>query len=289
MHYNATLQLEGTKNCLIFDERRLASAPDVDPGSEVYQHRNERALKICNKRKAVYYDATMRDAVHLHFNSHNKTHRMLTQFYAFMLFLDPAVDHFFKRLVRDHLRYRDAVFCAASKVVTRLRGEGGGSFSSLHVRRGDFQWKGMRISAEEWLENTRGALREGEVLYISTDEQDRKFFAPLDGRYRLRFLTDFPEATAPGSLSDPNFQSMIEVLVASQGRHFVGTYFSSFSAYIGRLRGYKGIDRQLMTYSHLERMNATHEFVWPKSSYSAREFPLGWVGIDGDEEINGFL
>jgi hypothetical protein len=32
---------------------------------------------------------------------------------------------------------------------------------------------------------------------------------------------------------DPNFVGMIDQVVASQGRVFVGTYFSSFSAYIG--------------------------------------------------------
>ena len=28
--------------------------------------------------------------------------------------------------------------------------EGGGGYSSLHIRRGDFQYKKMRVSGEEW-------------------------------------------------------------------------------------------------------------------------------------------
>jgi len=65
---------------------------------------------------------------------------------------------------------------------------------------------------------------------------------------------------------------------------FVGTYFSSFTAYIGRLRGYHGVSGKKMFYSHPDYSYETHKWAYPHSSYSAREYPLGWVGIDGDEE-----
>lgn len=68
------------------------------------------------------------------------------------------------------------------------------------------------------------------------------------------------------------------------GRQFVGTYFSSFSAFIGRLRGYHRVSGRAMHYGFIDRMNETHNWVLPHSSYSAREFPIGWVAIDGDIE-----
>ena len=39
-----------------------------------------------------------------------------------------------------------------------------------------------------------------------------------------------------------------------------------------------------MHYGFIDRMNETHNWVLPHSSYSAREFPIGWVAIDGDIE-----
>ena len=58
-----------------------------------------------------------------------------------------------KRFVRDHLRYIDEIVCAAGRVVEAVRlrsssngtttggGGGDGVFDSMHIRRGDFQYK----------------------------------------------------------------------------------------------------------------------------------------------------
>lgn len=85
------------------------------------------------------------------------------------------------------MHYNDKIFCAAGKIVRSLqleaaqRGysvdeEGGGGYSSAHVRRDDLQYKDAVLSADRWWENTRELWREKEVLYISTDEKDIKFF-----------------------------------------------------------------------------------------------------------------
>eukprot|EP01082_Thalassiosira_pseudonana_P010709 g10567.t1 g10567 contig4:2117261-2117716(+) len=141
----------------------------------------------------------------------------------------------------------------------------------------------MRISAEEWVENTRHIFQPGEIIYIATDETNRTFFEPLEMHYRLRFLTDYNEYAGLDGL-DPNFVGMIDQVVASKGRQFVGTYFSSFSAFIGRMRGYHGYSGRDMHYGQLEYQNETHHWVLPHSSYSAREFPVGYMQIDGDTE-----
>ena len=124
-----------------------------------------------------------------------------------------------------------------------------------------------------------------EVIYICTDETDRDFFEPLRSRYRLKFLSDYNELAGLDYL-DPNFTGMVDVIIASRGREFVGTYFSSFSAYIGRLRGYHGMSGRSMHYGSISRMNETHSWVDPHSSYSAREFPTGWTAIEGDTEAS---
>ena len=55
---------------------------------------------------------------------------------------------FYKRFVRDYIRYKDELFCVAHDVIQVIRKEAaefdpasGGNFYALHIRRGDFQFK----------------------------------------------------------------------------------------------------------------------------------------------------
>jgi len=49
--------------------------------------------------------------------------------------------------------------------------------------------------------------------------------------YNLKFLSDFSDAAGLNEL-DPNLMGMIDTIVASHGRVFVGTWFSTFTGYI---------------------------------------------------------
>jgi hypothetical protein len=66
-----------------------------------------------------------------------------------------------KRFVRDFVHYNDIIFCAAGKIVRSIqqeaveRGfsldeEGGGGYSSIHVRRDDLQFKEVWLSEDQW-------------------------------------------------------------------------------------------------------------------------------------------
>ena len=132
--------------------------------------------------------------------------------------------------MRDRVRYSDPIQCAAGKVVKSLL-DGFGSYSSMHIRRGDFQWPKMRISSEEWLKNTQHIFLENEVIYICTDETNMTFFVPLRSRYRLKFLSDFKELAGLDSL-DPNFNGMIDVVIASRGRNHCQCSYVSHSLLI---------------------------------------------------------
>eukprot|EP00966_Prymnesium_polylepis_P325301 7381276-Prymnesium_polylepis.3 len=65
------------------------------------------------------------------------------------------------RFMRDRLRYHDALQCAAGSIVQFLRSKGGGSFSSVHIRRGDFGKEGAKGDAfcipSFWNESAAGA------------------------------------------------------------------------------------------------------------------------------------
>ncbi|CAM9652304.1 unnamed protein product, partial [Discosporangium mesarthrocarpum] len=85
-------------------------------------------------------------------------------------------------------------------------------------------------------------LEDGEVVYISTDETDRSFFKPFFDRYQVKFLSDY-EGRAGLTEISPNLRGLVEQVITSHGRTFTGTWFSTFSAYILRLRGYIGLPR----------------------------------------------
>ena len=89
----------------------------------------------------------------------------------------------------------------------------------------------MRITAQDLYVNTRELFSDNELIYIATDEKSKEFFEPLAKHYNLRFLSDFTESAGLNEL-DPNLMGMIDSIVASRGRLFVGTWFSTFTGYI---------------------------------------------------------
>jgi len=203
-----------------------------------------------------------------------------------MHFTDPAIDNYMKRLIRDFIHYHDNLYCTAGKIIQSLqedgkkRGfqiddEGSGGYSTLHIRRGDLQFKESRISAEQWYETTRKLWQLNEILYISTDEKNKTFFEPLAKHHDLRFLDDYTEEVGLSKL-DNHFMGMIETIVSARGRLFVGTWHSTFSSYIMRLRGYYGMSKVSNYYNYRPRLLWMHKWVYPSGNYAAREFPVAW-------------
>ena len=55
---------------------------------------------------------------------------------------------FYKRFVRDYVRYKDPIQCSGHELVAAVRAESktlfpeqNGAYYALHIRRGDFQFK----------------------------------------------------------------------------------------------------------------------------------------------------
>jgi hypothetical protein len=62
--------------------------------------------------------------------------------------------------------------------------------------------------------------------------------------------------------------------------------FSFFlSSLVNRMRGYLGYSMKDSWYGWLERKDAVREYKYPVGNYGAREWPIGWIGIDGDTLI----
>jgi hypothetical protein len=184
----------------------------VDRMSEVLAERN----RLC------IYNESLQNAKLIHATGHGSNSRLLVHFYAMLFFEDWEQDLWTKRFVRDHLRYHDEIQCAAARVVeavqriSREKGDPTGSFDSFHIRRGDFQYKQMHLTASEiYHNNTAKVLRDGRTVYIATDERKKEFFEPLRKHYNLLFLDDFQQEL--GSVNT-NYYGMIDQLVAARGQ-----------------------------------------------------------------------
>jgi len=159
----------------------------------------------------------------------------------------------------------------------------------MHIRRGDFQYKQTRIAAPEIYNNIHDVLKENTTLFIATDEKQISFFQPLMDHYNVFFLKDFLHLVPD---LNKNYYGMLDQLIASRGQTFIGAYFSTFTGYINRMRGYHAQKEKahgwkqgkLRSYYYVEKKhkNELIHYFPLKGPLWGREFPLGWRDIDHD-------
>jgi GDP-D-mannose 3',5'-epimerase len=138
-----------------------------------------------------------------------------------------------KQLIARHVHYLPKLFDMAKPAIDFL---GDKTYYAIHIRRNDFQYKHLFISAEEILENIKDIIPEGSRLYIATDHKDVKFFLPFRKKYKVIFYHDIES-----KLTEPphyNYIPIIEQLICTRAIKFVGNDLSTLSSYIYRLRGY---------------------------------------------------
>ncbi|KAL7535423.1 hypothetical protein ACHAXR_009712 [Thalassiosira sp. AJA248-18] len=294
------------ENCMVFDVDVFTHGEGYI--SKIDSKMQKRIETFCRKRVPIYYNRTMHEAKLWHFETMDFRHRLLVHYYAFMFFTDPKVGNYYKRFVRDFLRYHDEVWCAAGKIILALQYENYsrnlltsgdrqlstssldldlelvGGYSSLHIRRGDLQFKEVKFDSQQWYMNTKEIWKPNEILYIATDERNQTFFDDFRKLHSgpLRYFDDYKQLAELDTI-DPTLYGMIDTVVASRGAVFAGTWFSTFSGYIIRLRGYYGMSKFFSYYSWLDRKYFMHSWMEVgDGSYYAREYPTGWTSIDGD-------
>ena len=248
------------------------------------------------------YNEEMQRAPVIHFSSNRI--RLLAQFYSFVFFEDWRQATWANRLVRDHLRYNDEIMCAASRVIESLRQRSysrfnsRGLYHSLHIRRNDFQgqFKSSEASIEDIITSLSNKIEQNSTIFVASDETNQRFFAPLKEKYHVYFLNDF-ENILEGI--NPNYNGMIEQLIAARGEVFFGTFFSTFSAYIFRLRGYYYSRADQTAPSDGKLPNSFYvsprehnEYTMYKAvqqPFYSREFPVSWRDINrGIGEMAGW-
>ena len=88
---------------------------------------------------------------------------------------------------------------------------------------------------------------------------------------------------------------MIDQLVAAKGDVFVGTFFSTFTGYINRMRGYHAQNQKLPGYldgfidsyhyapaSRASMRKSMREYHAVEPPFWTREYPISWRDIDHD-------
>lgn len=278
----------------------------------------ERMHAFGGERHPVFYDSKLQQAHHIHFPAEPQ-YRLLQHHYAFAFFANPEMQSFYRRFVRDYMRYKDSIQCSGHELLQLVRAEArniapefGGDYYALHVRRGDFQFKDVKLSAEEIVQNLHypngtSIIPRGAMVYLSTDDpdgvckgcmvqrkpcntyvspkpvgcpEDTSWKAFTKAGWKVRFMRDFLRR---GYLNDvnPNVHGMVESIVCSRAKIFAGTYFSTFTGYIHRLRGYHGLGES--TFYHHKKY-----VMWLQKAQSmghgfSREWRAGWTDDAGGQ------
>jgi len=179
---------------------------------------------------------------------------LLGHFYSSFWFKDPQRNRRLKRIIRDHLHFKEEIFTMAERVVEKL---GDFNFSCLHVRRNEFQFDDARTPAQGIADNIRGLIKPGEQIYIATDElsagekknfdpeamtkkRKHSWFAPIVSEYgeeNVHFLDEYFEPLLRKDIPKI-WIGNVESVICTRARVFIGTRKSTFSGYINRMRGY---------------------------------------------------
>ena len=272
-------------------DRFLGNPVNVDGPPLERMHEN-----MASRGELCVYDEAMQKQLVVHFMCYHKMRiRYLVHFYAFLYFEDWRHDLWMKRFMRDHMRYMDEIQCAAARVVEKVRErsrqlhpELNGAFDTFHIRRGDFQFRSTRIDADAILGNSKEFLQDQKTVFIATDERDKSFFKPLQDVYDVVFLDDFMDVLKD---VNTNYYGMIDQLVAAKGDVFLGCWFSTFTGFINRMRGYYSVKLKQPGYENgtlpttyyyvtAEKTFQMHQYQPLSRGFFNREFPTSWRQID---------
>ena len=182
------------------------------------------------------------------------SYRYLGQIARSIAFDSPAMDRQFKQILRDHVHLKGDIMEYAAMVVSIL---GAFQYSSLHIRRNELQYKYVWCSGADSYENIRPLIDDKEPLYIATDETKAGFFRSFEDRGQ-RQVYQWHDFFGPDALFEETADvrvpaklvGEVEMVICAMGRVFFGTKESTFSDYIGRLRGYLDAPYTQTLYHH---------------------------------------
>jgi len=139
-----------------------------------------------------------------------------------------------KKLIARHVHYTPKLMELGWRAIEVL---GDRKYYAIHIRRNDFQYKHLFITAEQIYDNIKDIIPDGSTLYIATDHTDKSFFDKLAQHYQLHYYEDIAHLAKLENVHY-NFIPIIEQLICTRSIKFIGNDYSTLSSYIYRLRGY---------------------------------------------------
>ena len=204
---------------------------------------------------------------------------LLTPFYA-MVFSGVELRRQTIQVVRDRFRHHSSIAYLAQQIATSL-----GEFHAVQVRRTDFIRYHPPVDIDTIMTQLAEAAPAGSTLVIATDEPNRAFFRALSARYKVIYGVDLIKQAAPDDM--PSYQfSAVEQNLCALAETFTGTRWSTFSAYINRLRGYHRMGDTRIRFTdgihhHIRDTERWPQFSWQpavrhREALWGREFQEGW-------------
>ena len=122
----------------------------------------------------------------------------------------------------------------------------------IYLNRGEFQYKVVKIPSAKILQNIKEFIPQQQLVYVASDERNKTFFKAFENYFpKVKYLDDYWQL-ADLQHVNPNYLGMIDQVICSRSDRFVGTWFSTFSGYITRMRGYLGYSDKTVWYGDKE-------------------------------------
>jgi hypothetical protein len=160
---------------------------------------------------------------------------------------------------------------------------------TVHIRRGDFQsqYPATQLPPEKLYNLSKAFLEPNSTVFIATDAKKKDFFEPFVKNYDVVFLDDFKDEIEG---VNSNYYGILDQIIASKGEVFLGTFWSTLSAYVNRMRGYYSIrdkidgykDGTLKSYYFMpnSKRRVMTKYFPPSDGLWAHEFHTAWRDID---------
>lgn len=191
--------------------------------------------------KVLRYDQEMQQARSLHFKTEGE-YRLFGNLAGFWFWPTQGWQDYYMAGMRDHFHFHHDIVANASRIVHHLHKRFGvEGFNCLHDRVDDFkaQFPHYFIDEHKLREHVQMVLGDSTLpLYIATKQVNESRFAPLHEVYtQVVYLKDVVDDVLPGI--NPMYLGPIEQMVCSVATRFVGTFGSTFSGFVHRLRGHQ--------------------------------------------------
>ena len=198
--------------------------------------------RICKTELKHYGNTSSRPVWGIWNELSNRTEHMLyfsegSLYIRALLFFDKTTVLNTHAWIMRYIRFAPDIRQRVAEVLEAM----GHPFNALHVRRTDHP-SSVHMKQQNWLQqlNMRDAVNLTKTLYIATDEEDKTWFKPFsEAGYNLFFAEDFSDQLRLGNVKPVVTQDMLglcEQLICAHADHFVGSYYSTFTMYIKRLR-----------------------------------------------------